>query len=201
MLSEVRSENICSPGLGKSSDAIPPSHTSSLAKDRLSARPAHRSSRRVSIATRQRSKDSKRSGHGKYWNPIFFQRRSLDQKAISQQYSDIFSSHNGTDSESTTETEPKSSQKQAVDEPFSEELIDMFLQDWDVSIPSWEAKVVRRFFAYENDEASTQHDSQAWAWLDDREYSTGLPGEYPSRMSDIELRAALNQPVLFIIFT
>ena len=98
----------------------------------------------------------------------------------------------------TAMIDPDSPGKQDVNSLISEELTHLFLEDWEGSTPSWEAKVVRRFFSREDDESSTEQDSKAWAWLDDREYSTGRSGEYGTRLSAIELHATLNQPVLSI---
>jgi hypothetical protein len=79
---------------------------------------------------------------------------------------------------------------------FNDELSHDFLDDWDGSISTWEARVVRRFFSSEESEESLRTNTTTWAWLDDREYCTSQGRKYPNRMSATDLCSALTQKVL-----
>jgi hypothetical protein len=87
-------------------------------------------------------------------------------------------------------------QGQEINTLFDDKLSHMFLQDWDGSISTWEAKVVRRFFSGEHDKASRKADRTAWAWLHDRECSTGHRRTYQSKMGAKDLCSALRRQVL-----
>ena len=71
----------------------------------------------------------------------------------------------------------------------------MFLNDPADGIPSWEAKVIRTFFSPGGEEDSSACNSTAWAWIDDREYATGLRRDHKNGMSAYELCTILKQKV------
>jgi hypothetical protein len=75
-----------------------------------------------------------------------------------------------------------------------EEILDNLLGDLEGATPSFEAKVVRHFF---NQHKSLPQGSEtsAWAWMDDREYSTGRSRAGPEALSSTKLREALNKEV------
>lgn len=180
-----------------------------------------------------------RAQHGKYWDPIFFQRRGTADYPLAEQCQSIFGSRtddnengrndnkedggntskdyvvkdekviegkrktdNSTARVGTTNSSanpPIKSQRyqgQEIDVLFNDPLSHMFLGDWDASITTWEAKVVRRFFSCAEDEALVKADNTAWAWLDDREYSTGHRRRYQRSMNATDLCSALRQNVV-----
>ena len=198
-----------------------------------------RNTRSSSIATRKSYRLHGRSQHGKYWYPIFFERRFSGDDPLVEQCRRIFvgevegneNSRNDNpqggghsdeiygEEEKTTEdniitddamttagvtisntntaTSLQRYQGKEIKLLFDKQLSHMFLSDWDGSITSWEAKVVRNFFSREdNNNAFVKADDAAWAWLDDREYCTGNRRNHVSRMGAIDLCAALRQEVI-----
>ncbi|KAH4071235.1 hypothetical protein HBI23_101520 [Parastagonospora nodorum] len=54
-----------------------------------------------------------------------------------------------------------------------EDLLDLLVEELEGSIPSWEAKAVRAMFSREANQKGTIPEAESWAWLDDREFSSG----------------------------
>lgn len=187
---------------------------------------------------RRSHRANERAQHGKHWDPIFFQRRCLDQVPLVEECREIFvngvdqnesgqndhednSGNNdenyvedtdgemevfnaavtidGLHSSANTTAEFERYQGQEINDLFDDELSHMFLHDWDESISTWEAKVVRRFFSREDDETLLKADNTAWAWLDDRGYSTGHGRTYQSRMGAKDLCSALRREVFLAL--
>jgi hypothetical protein len=90
-------------------------------------------------------------------------------------------------------------QGQDIKALFDDIFSHMFPGDWDGSISSWEAKVLRRFFSREEGKALVKADGRAWAWLDDREYGTGNRRKHERRMGATDVCSALRLKVCLIM--
>ncbi|KAH9860765.1 hypothetical protein J1614_012098 [Plenodomus biglobosus] len=83
----------------------------------------------------------------------------------------------------TTDTPPPSTHKcPGRDNLCSPRLLQYFLCDNEGAIPSWDAKVIKRFLSRQADGKAACGDIDAWAWVDDREYLTGRTRDYPKAL-------------------
>jgi hypothetical protein len=84
--------------------------------------------------------------------------------------------------------------REPIDTVTDEDLLDLLVEELEGSIPSWEAKAVRAMFSREANQNGTIPEAESWAWLDDREFSSGC--NRVSRVLDCAgLRQALRHEV------
>jgi hypothetical protein len=73
----------------------------------------------------------------------------------------------------------------------NQDSLDTFLEDFGGSIPSWDAKVVKRFLLDHSSQLSGSQHSGSWAWLDEREHASGRSRDHPEGLDAKQLRIAL----------
>lgn len=83
----------------------------------------------------------------------------------------------------TTDTPPRPTHKcPGRDNLCDPRLLQYFLCDHEGAIPSWDAKVIKRFLSRQADGKAVCGDIEEWAWVDDREYLTGRTRDYPKAL-------------------
>lgn len=126
-------------------------------------RNARRLYSRSALSAKENRRTSTRKLHGKQWHSVFHAPRVCRDRPHSIAFS-------------------------AFDD---EEWLDNFLGDYEGSIPSWDAKVVRRFLLEHSSRLSDPQQSRSWAWLDEREYASGSSRDHPDGLDADQLRMAL----------
>ena len=185
---------------GNDLERRPVNQSPPLRKKAFTSRNVRHTIKKSNITLRRAHNTAVRS-RSKQWNPLFFGPRKCSDSPMYQRYRKIFDepdvasaddhgrevvqgknkpeAEDETTDNNDVALETKSKQDQNFEELFDEIMMDKFLQDFKGStIPSWEAKVVRKFFSHAHDDAKKMADSGAWAWVDDREYLTGRSRGY-----------------------
>jgi hypothetical protein len=119
---------------------------------------------------------------GKQWHPIFSTPRARSNESY---YESVRDAVRNMMEHGVAEDSPVA--EGSLDQ---QDLLDTFLGDHEGSIPSWEARIVRYFFSeYEEPGCAPK----SWAWLDDREYSSGRSRPLPRALDLQDLSKALKQ--------
>lgn len=155
----------------------------------------------------------------KQWNPLFSKPRGCADYPMYQWHRELFNSQclaetddphtdEAANGENKVEDEAASDddvvpaseyeQDHGLETLFDENMMAIFLGDFEGMIPSWEAKIVRKFFSRGSNKVMTMADEIAWAWVDDREYSTGRSRGYRRSLSAKELFEVLKEKVNLI---
>lgn len=151
--------------------------------------------RKSNASVKRPCKSASRAPTGKQWHPKFFSPRVC---ADSPRYQALRGIQDAGDKEETEEASAKSDGSESGEveaPPDGQDLLDSFLEDFEASIPSWEANIVRRFFQAESQHGSVPNSSKTWAWLDDREHSSGHDRAHPEALNARSLRELLSQKV------
>lgn len=78
--------------------------------------------------------------------------------------------------------EPEGFENQIIEAFPRDTIVPRFLNEFCESTNCWAFKVLTQFFTLRNDRVINLQDDRAWAWLDDRELSSGLRREHGDRL-------------------
>lgn len=151
----------------------------------------------TSTSAEKKPRVSALSPTGKQWHPNFYSYRICGDRPVC-----TYPNDNQSVDDVAACNETPSAQINITNDPFDDQvLLETFLEDFEGSIPSWEAKVIRRFLAEHSNRSSGPQQLESWAWMDDREHTSGRSRAYPQGLDANKLRVALIEKVSCMTIT
>jgi hypothetical protein len=164
---------------------------------RAFARNARHLTKRANVVVHRTPKTDVRNRYGKYWNPAFSRPRNCADHVVFHDRPEAIAAtivHENQD-DLASRSDAESEQGDNLGDLPDQDFIPMLLGAFSASDAFWETNVLTKFLSQKDDEATIARNSEAWAWVDDREISAGRSRDYERSFSATDLRKTLEQEV------